>query len=62
MGDFDYVKVVLDRLGEMKWMQVAIKPAKPLAFGLLNGVPIFVYQVTRFPQWFHLSFSCAQRC
>jgi len=41
MGDFDYVKVVLDRLGEMKWMQVAIKPAKPLAFGLLNGVPIF---------------------
>jgi len=41
MGDFDYVKVVLDRLGEMKWMQVAIKPAKPLAFGLLDGVPIF---------------------
>jgi molybdenum cofactor synthesis domain-containing protein len=41
MGDFDYVKVVLDRLGEMKWMQVAIKPAKPLAFGLLNDVPIF---------------------
>ena len=41
MGDFDYVKVVLDRLGEMRWMQVAIKPAKPLAFGLLNGVPIF---------------------
>ena len=31
MGDFDFVKVVLDRLGEMKWMQVAIKPAKPLA-------------------------------
>ena len=41
MGDFDFVKVVLDRLGEMKWMQVAIKPAKPLAFGLLNGVPVF---------------------
>ena len=41
MGDFDYVKVVLDRLGQMKWMQVAIKPAKPLAFGLLNDVPIF---------------------
>ena len=41
MGDFDYVKVVLDRLGEMKWMQVAINPAKPLAFGLLDGVPIF---------------------
>lgn len=33
MGDFDYVKVVLDRLGEMRWMQVAVRPAKPLAFG-----------------------------
>jgi molybdopterin molybdotransferase len=33
MGDFDYVRVVLDRLGDMRWMQVAIKPAKPLAFG-----------------------------
>ncbi|HVM51554.1 MAG TPA: gephyrin-like molybdotransferase Glp, partial [Acidimicrobiales bacterium] len=33
MGDLDYVKVVLDRIGDMRWMQVAIKPAKPLAFG-----------------------------
>lgn len=33
MGDFDFVKVVLDRIGDMRWMQVAIKPAKPLAFG-----------------------------
>jgi molybdenum cofactor synthesis domain-containing protein len=43
MGDFDYVKVVLDRLsgGTMKWMQVAIKPAKPLAFGTVDGKPIF---------------------
>jgi molybdenum cofactor synthesis domain-containing protein len=41
MGDFDYVKVVLDRIGEMQWMQVAVKPAKPLAFGLVDGVPIF---------------------
>jgi len=41
MGDFDYVKVVLDRLGDMRWMQVAIKPAKPLAFGLVDGVPVF---------------------
>jgi molybdopterin molybdotransferase len=35
MGDIDLVKVVLDRLGDMTWMQVAIRPAKPLAFGLL---------------------------
>ena len=43
MGDFDYVKVVLDRLssGSMRWMQVAIKPAKPLAFGTVDGKPIF---------------------
>ena len=37
MGDFDFVKVVLDRIGEMRWMQVAIKPAKPLAFGTVPG-------------------------
>ena len=41
VGDFDYVKVVLDRLGEMRWWQVAVKPAKPLAFGTVRGVPVF---------------------
>ena len=41
MGDFDYVKVVLDRLGDMRWMQIAIRPAKPLAFGAIAGTPIF---------------------
>jgi molybdopterin molybdotransferase len=41
MGAFDYVKVVLDRIGDMRWMQVAIKPAKPLAFGTVRGVPVF---------------------
>ncbi len=39
MGDFDFVKVVLDRVGDMRWMQVAIKPAKPLAFGTVPGPP-----------------------
>ena len=37
VGDFDYVKTVLDRLGEMHWWQVAVKPAKPLAFGTVRG-------------------------
>lgn len=41
MGSFDYVKVVLDEIGDMRWMQVAIKPAKPLAFGLVGDVPVF---------------------
>ena len=33
MGDYDVVKAVLGRIAEMQWMQVAIKPAKPFAFG-----------------------------
>ena len=51
VGDFDYVKVVLDELSAasvaerggspMHWMQVAIKPAKPLAFGTVDGTPVF---------------------
>jgi molybdenum cofactor synthesis domain-containing protein len=41
MGDFDLVKVVLDRLGDMRWMQVAIKPAKPFAFGVVGTTPVF---------------------
>jgi molybdenum cofactor synthesis domain-containing protein len=43
VGDFDFVKVVLDELsgGTMRWMQVAIKPAKPLAFGTIDGKPVF---------------------
>ncbi len=41
MGDLDYVKLVLERLGDMRWMQVAIKPAKPLAFGIVHDVPVF---------------------
>ena len=41
VGDYDVVKAVLDRLGALEWWQVAIKPAKPLAFGLLDGTPVF---------------------
>jgi molybdopterin molybdotransferase len=41
MGDFDFVKKVLDELGAMDWMQVAIRPAKPLAFGVVGGKPVF---------------------
>ncbi len=43
MGDIDLVKVVLDRIGEMRWMQIAIRPAKPFAFGLVGEgqVPVF---------------------
>ena len=41
MGAFDYVKVVLDEIGDMRWMQIAIKPAKPFAFGLVGTTPVF---------------------
>lgn len=41
MGDFDFVKAVLGRIAEMEWMQVAIKPAKPFAFGTIGGTPVF---------------------
>ncbi len=41
MGDFDLVKVVLDRIGVMHWMQVAIRPAKPFAFGRVGATPVF---------------------
>ena len=45
VGDLDVVKLVLRKrsAGTMRWMQVAIRPAKPFAFGLLNGsgIPVF---------------------
>jgi molybdopterin molybdotransferase len=41
MGEYDVVKAVLSRIAEMRWMQIAIKPAKPFAFGLLGSTPVF---------------------
>ena len=45
MGDFDVVKAVLSRLADMRWMQIAIRPAKPFAYGMLpasgRSVPVF---------------------
>ena len=46
MGDFDVVKAVLSKIATMNWMQMAIKPAKPFAFGQLTStdgrvIPIF---------------------
>jgi len=34
------VKKVLAQEGQMRFWQVAIKPGKPLAFGVVNGVPL----------------------
>jgi len=45
VGDRDMVKVVLEKLGGggARWLQVAVKPAKPFAFSTVppGGVPVF---------------------
>jgi len=45
MGEYDVVKAVLSRIADMRWMQIAIKPAKPFAFGILavgdRRTPVF---------------------
>jgi molybdenum cofactor synthesis domain-containing protein len=42
MGDIDLVKVVLEEIGDLRWMQIAIKPAKPFALGTVGpqGTPV----------------------
>ncbi len=45
VGDFDIVRIVLDDVSgsSMRWMQIAIRPAKPFAFGTLaeTNLPVF---------------------
>ncbi len=47
VGDVDVVRIVLDRLGgaATHWMQIAVRPAKPFSFSVLQGpggpVPVF---------------------
>jgi molybdopterin molybdotransferase len=39
-GDYDLVKEVLRASGDIAFWSVRIKPGKPLAFGLLDGLPL----------------------
>ena len=45
MGDYDVVKAVLGRIASMNWFQIAMKPAKPFAFGTMKEgartIPVF---------------------
>ncbi|MGH9053480.1 MAG: molybdopterin molybdotransferase MoeA [Acidimicrobiia bacterium] len=41
MGEYDLVKLLVGELGKVQFWQVAIQPAKPLAFGLLGPTPFF---------------------
>jgi molybdopterin molybdotransferase len=39
VGDYDLVKDVLAKQGEISFWTVRMKPGKPLAFGMIEGVP-----------------------
>ncbi|MEX2423419.1 MAG: gephyrin-like molybdotransferase Glp [Acidimicrobiia bacterium] len=41
MGDYDLVKQVLAEVGSVELWKVAMQPAKPFAFGSINGTPLF---------------------
>jgi len=42
VGDYDFVKEALNELGmEMIFWRVAMKPGKPVAFGIVQGKPVF---------------------
>jgi len=41
VGEYDFVKNALQRLGEIKFWRVLIKPGKPVAFGIVLGRPLF---------------------
>ena len=43
VGDVDFVKTVLAEVcaGRAQWMQVAVRPGKPFAFGVAGATPLF---------------------
>ena len=41
VGEADYVKQLLDKLGEVLFWKIAMKPGRPLAYGKLGGAHFF---------------------
>ncbi len=41
VGDFDYVKPVLEELGELTFCKVMMRPGNPQTLGSIRGVPFF---------------------
>ncbi len=41
VGAADYVKVVLEEMGQVEFWKVNIRPGKPLAYGVVRGKPFF---------------------
>ncbi len=69
VGDYDFVKVAIEALvaergGSYEWQQVAIKPAKPLAFGTVraaDGRTVAVFGLPGNPVSSHVSFELFAR-
>lgn len=41
VGDADYVKLALDKLGQIDFWRINMRPGRPLAFGQINDKPFF---------------------
>jgi molybdopterin molybdotransferase len=39
VGEEDYIRIALQQLGELKMWRIAMKPGKPLAFGMVGNTP-----------------------
>ncbi|KJG34266.1 bifunctional molybdopterin-guanine dinucleotide biosynthesis adaptor protein MobB/molybdopterin molybdotransferase MoeA [Photobacterium angustum] len=41
VGDADYIKTVLNKLGKINFWRINMRPGRPLAFGTIGNVPFF---------------------
>ncbi|OLQ70096.1 bifunctional molybdopterin-guanine dinucleotide biosynthesis protein MobB/molybdopterin molybdotransferase MoeA [Photobacterium proteolyticum] len=41
VGDADYIKTVLDKLGQINFWRINMRPGRPLAFGQIQQTPFF---------------------
>lgn len=41
VGDADYIKTVLDKLGQINFWRINMRPGRPLAFGQIKQTPFF---------------------
>ncbi len=41
VGDADYIKLALDKLGSIDFWRINMRPGRPLAFGKINNKPFF---------------------
>ncbi len=41
IGDADYIKLALDKLGQIDFWRINMRPGRPLAFGQINNKPFF---------------------